>query len=305
MTAFLIRRAFTMVLVALVVSVLVFALARAQGDPRYMYLSEHMTQEQWDELGVYLGLDRPVLVQYFSWLGNALRGDLGTSLRESRPVWDSISERIPATFQLAVAAWTFSVVVGWPLGVLSAVKRGSMMDYAGRGFALFGQAIPGFWLAIVLILLFAENLQWLPTARREGWEHFILPVFVLGWSTSAAQLRLMRSAMLEVLDSEYIKFARATGVSNAKVIYKHALRNSLIPPITLTFLLLANFLTGTIVVEHIFAWPGLGRLAIEAVTQTDFPLIAGIVLFATVAYVLANFLVDICYALIDPRIQFS
>ena len=128
MTAFLIRRAFTMVLVALVVSVLVFALARAQGDPRYMYLSEYMTQEQWDELGVHLGLDRPVLIQYFNWLGNALKGDLGTSLRESRPVWDSISERIPATFQLAVAAWTFSVLVGWPLGVLSAVKRGTMMD---------------------------------------------------------------------------------------------------------------------------------------------------------------------------------
>ena len=132
-----------------------------------------------------------------------------------------------------------------------------------------------------------------------------MPVFVLGWSTSAAQLRLMRSAMLEVLDSEYIKFARATGVGSAKVIYKHALRNSLIPPVTLTFLLLANFLTGTIVVEHIFAWSGLGRLAIEAVTQNDFPLIAGIVLFATVAYVLANFLVDIAYVLIDPRIKFS
>ena len=210
----------------------------------------------------------------------------------------------PGHFQLAVAAWTFSVLVGWPLGVLSAVKRGTMMDYAGRGFALFGQAIPGFWLGIVLILIFAENLQWLPTARREGWEHFIMPVFVLGWSTSAAQLRLMRSAMLEVLDSEYIKFARATGVSgsrsstNTRSVFADS-------PITLTFLLLANFLTGTIVVEHIFAWPGLGRLAIEAVTQTDFPLIAGIVLFATVAYVLANFLVDICYALIDPRIQFS
>ena len=143
MTAFLIRRAFTMVLVALVVSVLVFALARAQGDPRYMYLSEYMTKEQWDELGVYLGLDRPVLIQYFNWLGNALKGDLGTSLRESRPVWDSISERIPATFQLAIAAWTFSVIVGWPLGVLSAVKRGTIMDYTGRGFALFGAGHTG------------------------------------------------------------------------------------------------------------------------------------------------------------------
>ena len=156
MTAFLIRRAFTMVLVALVVSVLVFALARASGDPLYMYLSEYMTDEQWDDLGVYLGLDRPVVIQYFNWLGKALKGDLGTSLRESRPVWDSISERIPATFQLAIVAWIFSLVVGWPLGVLSAVKRGTMMDYAGRGFALFGQAIPGFWLGIVLILVFAE-----------------------------------------------------------------------------------------------------------------------------------------------------
>ncbi len=270
-----------------------------------MYLSEYTTEEQWDDLGVILGLDRPLHVQYFTWLGGALRGDLGISLRESRPVAESIAERIPATFQLAAAAWIFSIIVGWPLGVLSAVKRGTVMDYLGRGFALFGQAIPAFWLGIVLILLFAEYLQWLPSGRREGWAHFIMPVFVLGWSTSAAQLRLMRSAMLEVLDSEYIKFARASGVSNSKVIYKYALRNSLIPPITLTFLLLASFLTGTIVVEHIFAWPGLGRLAIEAVNQNDFPLIAGVVLFATLAYVTANFLVDICYALIDPRIQFS
>ncbi len=304
MSTFLIRRAFTMVLVALIVTVIVFLLARATGDPRYMYLSEHMTDEQWDELGVYLGLDRPIYVQYFSWLGKALTGDLGKSLRESRPVAQSIAERIPATFQLAVAAWVFSIAVGWPLGVLSAVKRGEMTDYVGRTFALFGQAIPNFWLGVVLILLFAEYLQWLPAGRKEGWVSFIMPVFVLGWSTSAAQLRLMRSAMLEVLDSEYIKFARATGVSNAKVIYKYALRNSLIPPITLTFLLFAGFLTGTIVVEVIFAWPGLGRLAIEAVLQTDYPLIAGIVLFATVAYVTANLMVDIAYALIDPRIKF-
>lgn len=305
MGRFLIRRLFTMIAVVFVISLLVFGLARLQGDPRYLYLSEYTTEEQWEEMGRYLGLDKPLIVQYLIWLGKAVRGDMGVSLRESRPVTAAIAERIPATFQLAFAAWVFSVLVGWPLGILSAVKRSGTWDYLGRGFALFGQAIPAFWLAIVLILIFAERLQWLPSGRQEGLKNFIMPVFVLGWSTSASQLRLMRSAMLEVLDSEYIKLARAKGVTPGMVVFKHALRNALIPPITLTFLLLASFLTGTIVVESIFAWPGLGRLAIESVYQNDFPLISGVVLFATVAYVTANFLVDLAYVVIDPKIRFS
>ena len=294
-----------MILVALIVSLVVFILARFQGDPRYMYLSEYTTLEQWEEMGRELGLDGPVVVQYLTWLGNAVKGNLGDSLREHRPVTTAIAERIPATFQLAIAAWTFSVLVGWPLGILAAVKRGSVWDYIGRTFALFGQATPTFWLGILLILIFAVKLGWLPSGRNESLKHFILPVFALGWSSCAAQVRLMRSAMLEVLDSEYVKLARAKGVSERAVVFKHALRNSLISPITLTFLLLAGFLTGTIIIESIFAWPGLGRLAIEAVYQTDFPLIAGIVLFATVAYVTANFLVDLTYILIDPRIRLT
>jgi peptide/nickel transport system permease protein len=287
------------------VSMIVFSLSRIQGDPRLLYLSETTTRETWDAWGREMGLDKPVPIQYAVWLGKAVRGDLGKSLREPRPVTTIILERLPATLQLGALAWAFAILVGWPLGILSAIKRGTMLDYAGRTFALFGQALPPFFVGIVLIVIFSVELGWLPVARRGGVDHYILPVITLGWLAAAAQLRIVRSAMLDVLDSEYVKFARAKGVSSKGVIVKHALKNALIPPLTLAGLVLASFIGGTVVTESVFAWPGLGRLAVDSVFLNDFPVLSGVILLTTSIYLLVSFTVDILYALIDPRIRYG
>lgn len=305
MRRFLIRRFFLTVLVLMVVSLVVFAMSRVQGDPRSMYLSEYTTQEQWDTWGRQMGLDKPVVVQFLIWFGKALRGDLGVSLRESRSVTTALIERIPASLQLGLASWIFAIALGWPLGVLSAVKRGTIWDYTGRTLALLGQALPPFWVGIMLIFIFAVELEWLPVGRRGGISHYILPAITLGWLSAAGQLRLVRSAMLETLDSEYIKLARAKGVSARVVIWKHALKNAAIPPLTFAGLVLAGFVTGTVVTETVFAWPGLGRLAVTAVLQNDFPMVAGAVLLVTVMYVGLSFMIDIAYAYIDPRIRYT
>ena len=301
---FILIRLFYAVLVAFATSIFVFAMAHKTGDPRTVFLTTYTSQEQWDAWGERWGLDRPLIVQYGIWLGRAVRGDLGESLRALRPVKTIIIERIPATLQLAVSAAIFSVIVGVPLGVLSAVKRGSLLDYAGRTLALFGQALPPFWLGIMLILLFAVRIDWLPTSGRGGITHYILPSITLGWLTASGLLRIVRSSMLEVLDSEYIKLARAKGVSNRSVIWKHAFRNALLAPLTYAGLLLAAFITGAVVTETVFGWPGLGRLAVQSVNNNDFPTMTGIVLLFTVSYLGMNLLVDIAYAYIDPRIRY-
>lgn len=294
-----------MLLVLLLVTVVVFSMSRIQGDPRNLYLSPTTTQEQWEAWGRQMGLDRPLVVQYFVWLGKALRGDLGNSLREPRPVTNIVFERYPATLQLGLAAWIFAIAVGWPLGVLSAIRRTTVWDYLGRTFALFGQALPPFFIGIVLILVFSVKFGWLPTGRRGGIEHFIMPAITLGWLAAAGQLRLVRSAMLDVLDSEYIKFARAKGVVPTVVIVKHALRNALIPPLTLAGLVLASFVTGTVVTESVFAWPGIGRLAIDSVFLNDYPTLVGTILLATTTYLGVSLLIDVLYAFIDPRIRYT
>lgn len=287
------------------VTVFIFGLSRAAGDPRYLYANEYTTPEQWEELGRAMGLDKPLVVQYLTWLSKAIRGDFGKSLRDQRDAWDVVWERVPATMQLALGAFIFTTLVGVPLGVLSAVKRGSVWDYAGRTFALLGQAMPGFWMGIVLIMLFAVQFDLLPTGRRGDITHFILPTITLGWYPAAGMLRLVRSAMLQVLDSEYLKLARAKGVGPMAVIWKHAFRNALIAPLTYAGLLLAALVTGAVVTETVFAWPGLGRLGVSAVFNNDFPVMVAVVSFATVVYVGASLLVDIVYAYVDPRIRYS
>ena len=304
MARFILIRLFYALVVAFATSIFVFAMAHKTGDPRTVFLTTYTSQEQWDAWGERWGLDRPLIVQYSIWLGRAARGDLGESLRALRPVKTVIIERIPATLQLAASAAFFSVIIGVPLGVLSAVKRGSLLDYAGRTLALFGQALPPFWLGIMLILLFAVRIDWLPTSGRGGITHYILPSITLGWLTASGLLRIVRSSMLEVLDSEYIKLARAKGVSNRSVIWKHAFRNALLAPLTYAGLLLAAFITGAVVTETVFGWPGLGRLAVQSVNNNDFPTMTGIVLLFTVSYLGMNLLVDIAYAYIDPRIRY-
>lgn len=305
MFRYIARRLVAVGVTLIAVSILVFALSRVAGDPRELYLGEFTTQEQWDAWGRQMGLDRPVLVQYMVWLAKAATGDLGISLREQRPVTAIVIEKMPATLELGFTAFALSFVLGLLLGVLAAVKRGTLVDYVGRTFAVLGQATPPFWLGIMLILLFAVQLQWLPSGRRVGPTSIILPAITLGWLAVAANMRLVRSSMLEVLDSEYIKLARAKGVSVRWVIWKHSLRNAMIPPLTQAGLTLAAFIAGAVLTETVFAWPGMGRMAVEAVNQNDFPLLAGAVLTISSLYLLMNLVVDLAYGLIDPRIRYS
>ena len=311
MHRFVIRR-ILYVFVALVAATLfVFLLGRAQGDPRNLLLQEGgygVTQETWDLVGERLNLDKPLVIQYLIWLGRVLTGDLGESVGDRIPVADQLRVRILPTVSMAAPAWILAIIIGTPLGVVSAIKRGSLIDYVARGFALIGQAAPQFWLALMGILVFAVLLRWVPVATPgEGFafRNYILPVTVLGLGPTAAYLRLTRSAMLNVLDAEYIKLARAKGVGSNTVIWKHAFRNAVIPSLTLSTLVLAGLITGSIVIESVFAWPGIGRMAFEAVSNGDFPLVTGTVLFFTLFYLVLNFITDLLYVIIDPRIKFE
>ncbi len=312
MINFLIRRIAFGALALIGATLLTFTLSRVYGDPRYLYAQEGgygITQERWDALGRELGLDKPIIWQYAVWLGNILKGDWQDSLIDRKSVFDKVVTSLPATLKLAFTSYLFASIVGIPLGVLSAVKRGSLLDLISRGFALFGQALPVFWVAIMLILLFSVRLKWLPTGTLgEGlfpWKYFILPTITLGWIAAASYLRLVRSAMLEILDSEFIKLARAKGVSTNTVIWKHGFRNALIAPLTFSALLLTGFITGAVVTESIFAINGLGRLAFGSIQDNDFPVMVAVVMVFTTFYVVMNFMTDMLYALIDPRIRYA
>ena len=294
-----------MAVMLLATTVFIFALSRASGDPRSMYLTERMSAERWQALGKAMGLHRPVPVQYLMWLGQVFQGDFGKSQRDQRDAMVVVRERLPATLQLAAGAFVFTVLLGIPLGVMSAVIRGSLWDYLGRAFALLGQAMPGFWLGIILIIIFSVNLGLLPTGRRGGVDHYILPSITLGWFTAAGLLRLVRSSMLEVMDSEFVKLARAKGVRPRVLVWKHAFRNALIAPLTFAGLLLGGFLTGTVVTETVFQWPGVGRLAVNAVLNNDFPVMAATMLLFTLIYVGTALIIDLLYAFVDPRIRFA
>ena len=289
----------------LAVSVIIFILSRVSGDPRHIYLDDYSTQEDWDRMGELLGLDKPYYQQYALFIKGAVRGDFGTSVKENRPVTEIIIERAPATLLLGFTAFALSLLVGVPLGILSAVTRGKFLDQFGKLVALIGQSAPPFWLGIMLMFFFAVWLRWTPPYGKEEWNSIILPSVTLGWYYAAANLRLVRSAMLDVLDSEYIKLARAKGVTSTSVILKHRLRNALIPPLTFAGVTLGALVTGSLVVETVFAWPGLGRLAIEALFSFDYPLLQGVVITFTLMYVTAAFLVDVLYAYVDPRIRYA
>ncbi len=305
MRRFLVRRAIAAALTILLVTVVVFVLARLQGDPRTLYVEEDMPPEVYEAMGRALGLDKPIYVQYAIFLGRLARGDLGKSIHQRRPVLKVIAEKLPATAQLALGGFLFSLLVGVPLGVLSAVKRGTAWDYMGRTFAVLGHSLPSFWVAIMAILIFAVYLRWLPTSRAGGIDHFILPSIALGWAAAGGQLRLVRSSMLDVLESEFIKLARAKGVSSTRVIWKHALRNALLAPLTFAGLTLAALITGAIVTETVFAWPGLGLLAYQAVQSSDYAILQGVMVVVTLFYILTSLIVDILYAYADPRIRYS
>ena len=314
MRTFVIRRLVFMVLSVIAATMIVFSMSRLQGDPRYLFLSSgYATQEQWDAWGEEFGLDKPLPIQYFIWLGKAMTGDFGKSLKSGYTSLRMLQIHAPASLQLGLAAWVFVLIVGVPLGVLSAVKRGSLWDLIGRTFAVFGQALPPFWLGIMLILIFSVQLDWLPSGTRGDdsdsiltrLSYFVLPATTLGWLAAAGMMRLIRSSMLEVLDSEFVKLARAKGVSNTKLIWKHALKNALIPPLTFGALIMAGFIAGTVVTETVYAWPGLGYMTVQSIINNDFPVMTTAVMVFTILYVVVVFIVDILYAFIDPRIRYG
>ena len=303
MLTFLLRRSLSALLTLLLVSILVFAMVRIQGDPRAALLGTFFTQEQWDAVGIKLGLDKPWYQQYGIFIRDTLTGSFGRSTKESRPVRDVISERIMPTLQLGVASFLFALVIGVPLGVLSAVRRGGVLDFVAKVLALIGQAAPAFWLGVMLIFLFAVELRWVPPSGRGSWTAIILPTVTMGWYFVAANLRLVRSAMLDVLDSEYIKLARAKGVASKRVIWKHALRNAVIPLVTFAGFTLGSMVAGSVTVETVFAWPGLGQLAVQATRAADYAVIQAVAMLFTLIYLIAAFLVDVLYVFIDPRIR--
>ena len=305
MARFLALRFGYMVIVMIGVSILVFTLSRMSGDPRYLYMTpgSRWSQEIWDARGRELGLDKPAVVQYLIWAGRAVRGNFGDSVWHKRNSLDVIIARAPATLQLSGISFALALFLGISLGIASAVKRGSLIDLAIRGFALIGQAAPPFLLAIVLIFIFAVYLDLLPTSRRGDWTSFVLPVTTLAWLAAASITRITRSSLLEVLDSEYIKLARAKGVGRRTIIFKHALKNALIAPLTVAAILFASFITGTVVIETVFAWPGLGRLAVDATLNNDFPLVTGLTVIFAAVYLFSSLTADLLYAYIDPRVR--
>ena len=315
MRVFIIRRFMFLIMAILAATLIVFALSRLQGDPRNVMLNVgYVSPEQWAAWGEDMHLDKPLVVQYFIWVSKGFfQGDFGDSLKTGKPVLEMVRGFAPASLQLGLAATLFVLLTGIPIGVLSAVKRGTILDAVGRTFAVFGQALPPFWLGIMLILIFSVNLDWLPSGTRghdstgffDKLTYYIMPAVTLGWLASAGLMRLVRSSMLDVLDSEYIKLARAKGVNNRSVIWRHAFRNALIPPLTFSALILVGFIGGTVVTETVFAWPGLGQMTYTAILNNDFPLMTGAVLVFTIVYVFAVFLIDILYAVIDPRIRYT
>jgi peptide/nickel transport system permease protein len=305
MLTFLRKRVVASLVAVLIVTVVVFVLARLQGDPRTIFIDENMSQKTYERIGVELGLDQPLYWQYWVFISKLATGDFGVSIHQHRPVFDIVLERLPATLKLAFAGFVFSIVIGLPLGVLSAVKRGTIWDVAGRTFAVLGQSLPSFWIGIMAIFIFAVQLGWLPPFGDGSLAHFVLPSIALGWAAAGGQARLVRSAMLETMEAQYIVLARAKGVDRRTVVVKHALRNALLAPLTFAGLTLGGLITGTIIIETVFAWPGLGLLAINAVSASDYAILQGVMVVVTVFYIITSLLVDIIYGLVDPRIRYE
>ena len=281
---------------------LVFVVLRLSGDPAMMVAPPGATLDDLAAIRRDLGLDRSIAAQYVEFLSKLAVGDLAESFRYRRPALEVVTERAGATVQLALAAQLLAIAVAIPLGVVSAIRRDTWLDAALTGLATLGQSIPHFWLGLMAIVVFAVHLGWLPTSGRGGWLHLVLPAITLSSYSMASLTRLMRSSVLEVLGSDYIRTARAKGLSAGPVLFKHALKNALIPVVTLTGLQLGVLLSGAVIVETVFAWPGIGRLTIEAIHTRDYPLVqAGVVLMAML-FVVVNQGVDLCYRWLDPRV---
>jgi peptide/nickel transport system permease protein len=302
---YIIGRAVQSVVSLFVVSLVVFTLVRLSGDPIQIMAPAEATQADIELIRASLGLDRPWAVQYWSFLTRSLQGDFGKSVRFRRPAMELIAERYPATLELGGLAVLIVIVVALPVGVYAAVRRGTPLDYVARGFAALGQAVPPFWLGLVLVLVFGVLLRLLPTSGRGTPLHVLLPGITLGWFAVAGLMRLTRSAMLDVLGSEYVKLARIKGLAERQVIWKHAFKNAALPVVTFAALLFVALLNGSIIVETVFGWPGLGLLVIEAVDSRDYPIVQAVVLCLSAMYIGVNLLVDVLYAYLNPKIRYS
>ncbi len=306
MLRYLARRLTLTIPVLLGVSTLVFSLIHLiPGDPAQAMLGETASQQDVEELRRRLGLDRPLVEQYGLFLRGLVKGDLGTSLRTNQPVTATIVERMPATFELALAAMAFAILLSIPLGMAAAVWRGTGVDYAAMTLALLGISIPNFWLGPLLAIIFAVELGWLPVSGRGTFAHLILPAVSLGAALAAILARMARATLLEELREPYVVAARARGASRARAVIRHAFRNSLIPVVTLIGLQFGAVLTGAVITETIFAWPGIGRLLIQSIGFRDYPIVQGCILLIALTYVAVNLLTDLMYGVLDPRIRYE
>jgi peptide/nickel transport system permease protein len=306
MTRFLIRRLVLTIPVLVGVATLVFLLIHlVPGDPVQAMLGENASPEDVADLRARLGMDRPLYLQYASFIKGATTGDLGTSLRTSQPVAALIAERVPATVELAAAAMLAAVVVALPLGIVAAVSAGTAIDHAATTLALVGISMPNFWLGPLLAIIFSVSLGWLPVSGRGTPAHLVLPAITLGAPLAAILARMTRASVIEELGEPYVLAARARGVSRTRVVLKHALPNSLIPIVTVLGLQFGAVLTGAVITETIFAWPGIGRLLIQSISARDYPAVQGCILLIAVTYVFMNVLVDVAYGLLDPRIRYG
>jgi peptide/nickel transport system permease protein len=306
MQRYILVRFMQSLLALLVMSVIVFSLARMTGDPLDVLLPMEAGEGERERVAHHWGLDRPLYEQYFVFLGKALHGDFGNSWKwQGHTAMGLVVERLPATLELAGLALVISVVMALPFGVLTAVWKDRLFDSVGKIFALLGQSLPTFWLGIVLMWIFAVTLGWLPTSGRGGIKHMILPAVCLGWFQVATMMRLIRSSMLDVLDSEFVKLTRIKGLPEWKVIWKHCLRNAAITPLTYFAITTGVLITGSVITESVFAWPGTGLLVVDAVRARDFQVVQAIVIVFAAVFTMTNLAVDILYAYIDPRIRYQ
>lgn len=306
MQRYLVRRGLQSILALWVMSVVVFSLARISGNPLDVLLPLEAGPQEYARVAHHWGLDKPLYTQYFRFVRNALRGDFGDSwVWQGYAVMRLVWERLPATLELAGLALLISVVIALPIGVIAAVMKDTPVDSLAKIIALLGQSLPGFWLGIVLMWFFAVKLGWLPTSGRGGVEYMILPAITLGWFQVAAVMRLVRSAMLDVLDSEFVKLARIKGLPEWQVIWKHCLRNAAIAPLTYFGITAGILMTGSVVTETVFSWPGVGLLVVDAVRARDFNVVQAVILVFAAIFIFANLVVDVLYAYLDPRIRYQ
>jgi len=285
------------------ITLIVFLVLNVAGDPITLMLPPTASFEEMEALRQKLGYNDPLIVQYWRFLSNALRGDFGQSYNYNEPALSVVLERVPATVTLAVTAFIISLLIGIPTGILSAVKRNSVLDTMIRSFALLGQCVPAFWLGIMLMLFFSVKLKWLPTSGFQSWNALILPSLTLGLFSAATITRMLRSNMIEIMGKEYIDTARAKGLQNTIVIMKHAFKNALSTILTVMGLQIAGLLGGAVITETVFAWPGIGRLLVQSINNSDFMVVEVIVIIMATSFVVVNFIVDILYCIINPRIK--